>query len=162
VSAMSMSHNKKDHVAGGGLYLALATGGAVIPAIVASILVPFASARATPKCQSTPPAVVKANRTAQHQVRSLLKSASYTRVIRTFTPAPSSTKGFTGYETIGVRSPAGTGPVAGFFELTGNDPCSVVVTSAKVVLSRNSHLVKMMCPGEQGRTGNLKVTLVSR
>jgi hypothetical protein len=152
---------KNDHPAGG-LSLALAAGAALILAIAASILVPVASARATSQCQSTPVAVVKANSKAGLQVSSLLKSTSYTPVIRTFTPKPSSTEGFTGYETIAVRSPAGTAPVVGTFKLTGNNPCSVVVTSAKIDLSRNSYLVKMMFPGEQGNPGNLKITLVSR
>jgi hypothetical protein len=102
------------------------------------------------------------NSKAERQANTLLKSTRYTPVIRTYTPKPSSTKQFTGYETIAVKSPQGTAPVVGYFKLTGNAPCSVVVTSAKVVLTRNSYLVTLKFPGEQGKTGSLKVTLISR
>jgi hypothetical protein len=120
------------------------------------------AARAAAICRPAPPAVITTNQKAARQANALLKSTSYTPIIRTFTPTPSSTKGFTGYQTIAVKSPKGTAPVVGHFQLTGNAPCSVVVTSAKVVLSQNAYLVTLKFPGEQGKTGSLKVTLVSR
>jgi hypothetical protein len=163
MSAMPIRHeNNEDHPAGGRLCLAVAIGAAFVLAIATSIIAPVASARTTSKCQTTSAAVINANSKAARQAAGLLKNTSYTPVSRTYTPKPSSTKGFTGYQTIVVRSPAGIAPVVGYFKLSGNDPCSVVVTSAKVDLSRNAYLINMAFPGEQGKTGNLKVTVVSR
>ena len=141
--------------------VALGLASVLILATMVAVFVP-ASARAASSCQSTPAAVLKANSKAEQQVTKLLKSTSYTPVIRTFTPKPSSTKGFTGYETITVKSPKGTAPVVGSFKLTGNAPCSVVVTSAKIALSSNSYQMTLKFPGEQGTTGSLKVALISR
>jgi hypothetical protein len=120
-----------------------------------------ASARADSVCQASPSAIAKTNSVAERQATTLLNSNRYTQVTRTLTPKPSSTKGFTGYETIALKAPIGRTPVIGFFKLAGNTPCSVVVTSANVDLSRNAYVVKMKFPGEQGMTGSLKVTLVA-
>jgi hypothetical protein len=51
--------------------------------------------------------------------------------------------------------------VVGYFKLTGNAPCSVVVTSARVALARHAFLVALTFASEQGTTGSLRVTLVS-
>ena len=51
--------------------------------------------------------------------------------------------------------------MVGYFTLRGNAPCSVVVTSAKVVRARGSYVVTLKFPGQQGKTGSLKVTLIS-
>lgn len=122
--------------------------------------------RATPahaaSCQVTAKAVVNQNAVAERQTKKLLGNTSYTPVIRTFTPKPTATRGFTGYATIVVKSPRGTSPVVGYFTRTGGEPCSVVVISAGVALDRDAYIVKLKFPGEQGNPGKLKVTLVSR
>jgi hypothetical protein len=162
MSAVQIRHEEEQHQAGiSRMYLALVLASALILTTAVVILVP-APARAASGCQSTSAAVVMTNNKAEQRANTLLKSTTYTPVIRTFTPKPSSTKGFTGYETISVKSPKGTAPVVGYFKLTGNASCSVVVTSARVALSRNSYLVALKFPSEQGKTGSLKVTLISR
>ncbi len=113
-------------------------------------------------CQVTPKAVVKQNAAAERQTKRLLGTTSYTPVIRTFTPKPTATRGFTGYETIVVKSPKGTNSVVGYFTQSGGESCSVVVTSAGVALDRNAYVVKLKFPSEQGNPGKLKVTLISR
>jgi hypothetical protein len=121
---------------------------------------PVAAHAAT--CPSTSKSVMTTNTQAQKQVKKLLGNTSYTPIIRTFTPKPTSTKDFNGYQRIEIKSPKGTGPVVGSFVLKGAQRCSVVVTSARVVQSKNSYVVNLKFPGEQGKTGKLQVTLVSR
>jgi hypothetical protein len=135
----------------------LPTSAAVALAIAAA-----SSASAHAACQVTPKAVVKQNAAAEGRTKKLLGNTSYTPVIRTFTPKPTATRGFTGYETIVVKSPKGTSPVVGYFTQSGGESCSVVVTSAGVALDRNAYVVKLKFPSEQGNPGKLKVTLISR
>jgi hypothetical protein len=135
----------------------LPTSAAVALAIAAA-----SSASAHAACQVTPKAVVKQNAAAERRTKKLLGNTSYTPVIRTFTPKPTATRGFTGYETIVVKSPKGTSPVVGYFMQSGGESCSVVVTSAGVALDRNAYVVKLKFPSEQGNPGKLKVTLISR
>jgi hypothetical protein len=113
-------------------------------------------------CQVTAKAVAKQNAAAEGRAKKLLGNTSYTPLIRTFTPKPSSTKGFTGYETIVVKSPKGTSPVVGYFTRKGGEACSIVIISAGVSLSRKAYVVKLKFPGEQGNPGKLRITLVSR
>ena len=56
-----------------------------------------------------------ANTQNQKQVKKLIGNTSYTPIVRTFTPKPTSTKDFNGYQRIVIRSPKGTGPVVGSF-----------------------------------------------
>ena len=112
-------------------------------------------------CPVTPNAVVRQNAAAAREAKKLLGNPSYTSVIRTFTPQATTTSGFTGYETIVVSSPKGTSPVVGYFTRSGAEPCSVVVTSAGVVLGRHAYVMKLKFPGQQGNPGKLKVTLIS-
>jgi hypothetical protein len=135
----------------------LPTSAAVALAIAAA-----SSASAHAACQVTPKAVVKQNAATERQTKKLLGNTSYTPVIRTFTPKPTATRGFTGYETIVVKSPKGTSPVVGYFTQSGGESCSVVVTSAGVALDRHAYVVKLKFPSEQGNPGKLKVTLISR
>jgi hypothetical protein len=121
---------------------------------------PIAASAATN--QGTSKTVLAANKQNEKQVKKLLGNKNYTPVIRTYTPKPTSTKGFTGYETIVVGAPKGTTPVVGYFTLKGEQPSSVVVTAANVQLKRSAYVVKLKFPGEQGKTGKLKVTLISR
>jgi hypothetical protein len=137
----------------------------VLPS-TAAVALAIAAASSPPAhaatCQVTPKAVVKRNAAAERQTKKLLGNTSYTPVIRTFTPKPTATRGFTGYETIVVKSPKGTSPVVGYFTQSGGESCSVVVTSAGVALGRNAYIVKLKFPSEQGNPGKLKVTLISR
>ena len=133
---------------------------AVLAAAVA-VSAPAAAAAAA-GCQTTSKAVRTTNAKNAKQAKKLIGDTSYTPVIRTYHPKPTSTSHDTGYQTIAVRSPQGTAPVVGYFTLQGSEACSVVVTSAQVVLSRNAYLVKLKFPGEQGDPGKLKVVLVSR
>jgi hypothetical protein len=131
-------------------------------AVVALAIAAASSASAHAACQVTPKAVVKQNAAAERRTKKLLGNTSYTPVIRTFTPKPTATRGFTGYETIIVKSPKGTSPVVGYFTQSGGESCSVVVTSAGVAVDRNAYVVKLKFPSEQGNPGKLKVTLISR
>jgi hypothetical protein len=140
-----------------------------IPALAATAGIALAgSALAAPVAAhaatspSTPKTVLTANAQNHKQVKKLLGNTSYTPLIRTFTPKPTSSKGFNGYERIVVKSPKGTGPVVGSFALKGAQAGSVVVTSAGVVQSQNAYVVNLKFPGEQGKTGKLQITLVSR
>ncbi len=137
---------------------ALPSAAAVALAIAAASGAPTAAA----SCQATPRAVLKMNAAAERQTKKLLGNTSYTPVIRTYTPKPTATTGFTGYETIVVKSPKGTAPVVGYFTQSRSEPCSVVITTAGVSLARNAYVLKLKFPGEQGNPGKLKVTLISR
>ncbi len=112
--------------------------------------------------QSTPKAVLTANKQNEKQAKQLIGNTSYTPVIRTFTPKPTSAKRFNGYQTITVKSPKGTTPVVGYYTLKGAQRSSVIVTAANVQLSRHAYVVKLKFPGEQGKAGRLRVTLISR
>lgn len=131
-----------------------------LPVILLALQVP-AGAGALAACHSTSRAVMTGNAKAEKTTKKLLANPNYTPLTRTYTPAPTSHVKFVGYETIEVKAPKGTAPVSGYFELSGADPCSIIVTSAQVVLGRNAYVVKLKFPGEQGSAGNLKVTLVS-
>lgn len=132
----------------------------------AAVGLAYAAAASVParaaSCQVTAKAVARQNAAAKHLAKRLLGNTSYTPLMRTFTPKPSSTKGFTGYETIVVRSPKGTSPVVGYFTRKGGEACSLIVTSAGVSMSHNAYVVKLKFPGEQGNAGKLRITLVSR
>lgn len=135
-------------------------GGALVLILAGTALA--ASPHANSNCQTTSPALLKSNVTNQQTASKLMRNTSYTPVIRKFTPKPTSTKGFTGYQTILVNSPKGTSPVAGYFKLSGAQQCSVVVTSARISLKQNAYVLKLKFPGEQSNPGSLGVTLVSR
>ena len=111
-------------------------------------------------CQVTAKAVAKQNAAAEGGEQA--PGNTPPPLIRSFTPQLSSTKGFTGYETIVVKSPKGTSPVVGYFTRKGGEACSMVVMSAGVSLSRKAYVVKLKFPGEQGNAGKLRITLVSR
>ena len=132
---------------------ALALGGTAVAAPIA------AHAAASPH---TSQKVLTANTQNQKQVKKLIGNTSYTPVIRTFTPKPTSTKGFNGYQRIVIKSPKGTGPIVGSFVLKGAQPSSVIVTSAQVVQKQNAYVINLKFPGEQGKTGKLQVSLISR
>jgi hypothetical protein len=137
--------------------------------LTAALLVPAGTAFAANshvKTTANTPAVSSAlqKNNAQNEkiAKQLMGNTKYTPVIRTFTPKPTSTKGFTGYEQIIVKSPKGTTPVAGYFKLANAQQSSVIVTSAKVDLKQNAYVINLKFPGEQGNPGKLIVTTVSR
>jgi hypothetical protein len=107
-------------------------------------------------------AMAQANAGHEQTVKQLMHNTNYTPIIRTYTPKPTRTKGFTGYERIIVKSPKGTSPVAGYFKLSDADASSVIVTSARTDLKLNAYVVNLKFPGEQGNPGKLTVTTVSR
>ena len=114
------------------------------------------------KVPTTSQRVLTANAQNQKQVKKLIGNTSYTPIVRTLTPKPTSTKDFNGYQRIVIKSPKGTGPVVGSFVLSGAQPGSVIVTSAQVVQKQNAYVINLKFPGEQGKTGKLKVSLISR
>lgn len=135
----------------------------------AALLVPAGTAFAanahaatTSNPQAVSAALAKANAQNERTTKQLMGNTSYTPIIRTYTPKPTSTKGFTGYEQIVVKSPKGTTPVAGYFKLSNAQQSSVIVTSANVDLKQNAYVINLKFPGEQGNLGQLKVTTVSR
>ena len=114
------------------------------------------------KVPHTAQRVLTANAQNQKQVKKLIGNTSYTPIVRTFTPKPTSTKDFNGYQQIVIKSPKGTGAVVGSFALSGAQSGSVIVTSAQVVQKQNAYVINLKFPGEQGKTGKLKVSLISR
>jgi hypothetical protein len=116
----------------------------------------------TSSLQIASPATTKANARNERTVKHLIHNTSYTPIIRQFTPKPTSTKGFNGYETIIVKSPKGTSPVVGYYKLTGEDAGAVAVMSAKVDLRQNAYVLKLAFPGEQGNPGKLIISTISR
>ena len=123
-----------------------------------------AATRAATKspCRTVSSALLKSNAANQRTAKRLMHNTSYTPIVRTYTPNPTSSAGFDGYQTIMVKSPKGTSPVVGYFKLSGAQQCSIVVTSAKISLQQNAYVVKLKFPGEQGNPGRLTVGLVSR
>lgn len=115
-----------------------------------------------PSCQAVSSALLKRNATNERTAKRLMHNTNYTPIVRTYTPKPASAARFNGYETITVKSPKGTSPVVGYFQLSGARQCSVVVTSAKIALQQKAYVVKLKFPGEQGNPGHLTVGLVSR
>jgi hypothetical protein len=132
----------------------------------AALLAPAGTAFANTMTTQSPhiasATVLKANTASQKTVKQLIHNTSYTPMIRQYTPKPTSTKGFNGYQQIIVKSPKGTTPVAGYFKLTGAASGSVVVTSARVDLKQNAYVLNLKFPGEQGNPGHLTVTTISR
>ncbi len=146
-------HRAVKNISGITAAAALALAGTAMAAPVAShaAKVPHTSQR-----------VLTANAQNQKQVKKLIGNTSYTPIVRTFTPKPTSTKDFNGYQRIVIKSPKGTGAVVGSFVLNGGQPGSVIVTSAQVVQKQNAYVINLKFPGEQGKAGKLKVTLISR
>jgi hypothetical protein len=114
---------------------------AVTAGAVAIASVTGAAVAATSSLSTTPPSDARA--------------AEMTFINRTLAPAPTSTRGFDGYQTYVVRAPAGKVILQGFATLSGGLTGSVVIRSTKATPSR--YTVKLVFPGEQGRVGRLNV-----
>ena len=82
-------------------------------------------------------------------------AAKLTIINRTVTPAPTSTKGFDGFQTYVVKAPKGKIVLQGFATLSGGLTGSVVIRSTQTTPSQ--YTVKLVFPGEQGKSGKLYV-----
>jgi hypothetical protein len=153
--------------------LSAATAACAIVALVAStsavaarVTTTAASVAAAPpvaqRCWAISAPLRRRNAAAERTTKRLLGDTSYTPRVKTFTPTVTSSRGFTGYQTIVLHAPRGTTPVVGYFSLRGTQPCSLVVVSAGVVLRRDAYVLELRFPGEQGNPGRVTVTLVSR
>jgi hypothetical protein len=87
------------------------------------------------------------------------RAAELTVVTKTFRPAPVTTKGFTGYQTIALTAPAGKAIVQGFATLSGGNAESVLIRSTQTTVGGTRFVVKLEFPGEQGSPGRLTVML---
>jgi hypothetical protein len=81
--------------------------------------------------------------------------------VRVFHPHPTSTHGFTGYQTIRVRAPDGGSVVGGSARLVGGDRGAVVIRQAYVNPEHTRFVVRLEFPGEQGSPGQLRVRVVT-
>jgi len=82
-------------------------------------------------------------------------AAKMTVINRTISPAPTSSRGFNGYQTVTVNAPAGKTVLQGFATLTGGLTGSVVIRSTQTTAAR--YQVRLVFPGEQGVPGKLHV-----
>jgi hypothetical protein len=82
-------------------------------------------------------------------------AAKLTVINRTVTPAPTSNRGFDGFQTYTVNAPAGKTVLQGFATLSGGQTGSVVILSTQATPAK--YVVKLKFPGEQGRPGKLHV-----
>jgi hypothetical protein len=81
--------------------------------------------------------------------------AKMTVINRTISPAPTSSRGFNGYQTVTVAAPAGKTVLQGFATLSGGQTGSVVIKSTQATSAK--YVVKLVFPGEQGTPGKLHV-----
>ena len=121
---------------------------AVLPLAAAAIAVVVAAPAAARTAADTLPAKPPID----------ARAAKLTVVTKTFAPAPVTTKGFTGYQTITLKAPAGKAIVQGFATLSGGNAESVIIRSTQTV-GANRFVVKLEFPGEQGSPGRLTVML---
>jgi hypothetical protein len=83
------------------------------------------------------------------------RAASMTVINRTISPAPTSNRGFNGFQTVTVKAPAGKTVLQGFATLTGGQTGSVVIRSTQATSAK--YVVKLVFPGQQGTPGKLHV-----
>lgn len=81
--------------------------------------------------------------------------ARLTTITKVVTPAPTSNKGFDGFQTYVVKAPAGKTVLQGFATLSGGLTGSVIITSTQT--TNRQYSVKLKFPGEQGKPGKLYV-----
>jgi hypothetical protein len=121
---------------------------AVLPLAAAAIAVVVAAPAAARTAADTLPAKPPID----------ARAAKLTVVTKTFTPAPVTTKGFTGFQTITLKAPAGKAIVQGFATLSGGNAESVIIRSTQTV-GGTRFVVTLEFPGEQGSPGRLTVML---
>ena len=83
------------------------------------------------------------------------KAAAMKVITRTITPAPTTTRGFTGFQTVTVKPPSQYIVLQGFATLSGGNTQSVIITSTSATPAR--YQVKLRFPGEQGTPGKLHI-----
>ena len=83
-------------------------------------------------------------------------------ITRTINPKPTTTRGFTGFQTVTIRPPSQYVVLQGFATISGGNTKSVIITSTSAKPAR--YQVKLRFPGEQGTPGKLhvKVQLMSK
>lgn len=74
-------------------------------------------------------------------------------VNRVVTPKPTTTRGFTGYQTVTVRPPSNRVVLQGFATISGGNTSAVIITSTSATPARFQ--VKLRFPGEEGTPGKL-------
>ena len=83
------------------------------------------------------------------------RDAAMKVITRTITPKPTTTRGFTGFQTVTIRPPSQYVVLQGFATISGGDTESVIITSTSATPAR--YQVKLRFPGEQGTPGKLHV-----
>lgn len=83
------------------------------------------------------------------------KDAAMKVITRTINPNPTSTKGFTGFQTVTIKPPSQYVVLQGFATLSGGNTESVIITSTSATPAR--YQVKLKFPGEQGKNGKLYI-----
>jgi hypothetical protein len=83
------------------------------------------------------------------------KAAAMKVITRTITPAPTSTRQFTGYQTVTVKPPSKYVVLQGFATISGGNTESAIITSTSSTPAR--YQVKLKFPGEQGKPGKLHI-----
>ena len=83
------------------------------------------------------------------------KVAAMKIITRTVTPAPTTTRRFTGFQTVTIKPPSQYVVLQGFATISGGTTESVIITSTSSTPAR--YQVKLRFPGEQGTTGRLHI-----
>jgi hypothetical protein len=83
------------------------------------------------------------------------REAAMKVITRTITPKPTTTRGFTGFQTVTIRPPSQYVVLQGFATISGGNTQSVIITSTSATPAR--YQVKLRFPGEEGRPGKLHV-----
>jgi hypothetical protein len=83
------------------------------------------------------------------------KAAGLKVITRTISPNPTTTKGFTGFQTVTIKPPSQYVVLQGFATLSGGNTSSVIITSTSSTPAR--YQVKLKFPGEQGKNGKLSI-----
>jgi hypothetical protein len=83
------------------------------------------------------------------------RDAAMKVITRTIAPKPTTTRGFTGFQTVTIRPPSQYVVLQGFATISGGSTESVIITSTSATPAR--YQVKLRFPGEQGTPGRLHV-----
>jgi len=83
------------------------------------------------------------------------REAAMRVITRAITPKPTTTRGFTGFQTVTIRPPSQYVVLQGFATISGGSTESVIITSTSATPAR--YQVKLRFPGEQGTPGKLHV-----
>jgi hypothetical protein len=137
---------------------------AAVSAALVALVMP--SAALAQRCPIVSSKVARQNAENRQRVNRLLHNPSYTPTVRTYRAAPTSTRGFDGFQTITDRAPRGTRVVVGAYTPIppkgGCELGSLQILSAQLNRSRNAYVMRLKFPGTQGRPGKLRIVLISR